>query len=83
MEPDDFDEANELAAVNKRLYLINSDAKPTDTTGFITHGLPYRLFSISGTGHFPMVEKPDDFNRQLNQALSAMATDAGDNRGRQ
>ena len=75
MEPDDFDEVKELKTANKKLYLINSDTKPTDTTGFITHHLPYRLFLIHGTGHFPMVEKPDDFNTLLSQALSAMTTE--------
>jgi pimeloyl-ACP methyl ester carboxylesterase len=73
MAPDDFDEAAKLATAGKKLYLINSDTKPTDTTGLTAHLLPFQLLSIHDTGHFPMVEKPGDFNVMLDQALSEMA----------
>lgn len=32
-------------------------------------GAGYRVFSIRGTGHYPMIEAPDEFNRQLSEAL--------------
>jgi pimeloyl-ACP methyl ester carboxylesterase len=70
MEQQDFDEVKSLVAVKKKLYLINSDVTPTDTTGFITNHIPYEVFYIHETGHFPMIEKPREFNLLLEQVMA-------------
>jgi pimeloyl-ACP methyl ester carboxylesterase len=69
MEDQSFDETKELASFNKPLYLINSDFGPTDTTGLVAHHFPYNLQYIPGTGHFPMVEKPAEFNAALEKVI--------------
>jgi pimeloyl-ACP methyl ester carboxylesterase len=69
MEDNSFNTAAKLKASKIKLHLINSDYTPNDTTGFIKAGIPYQLLQIHATGHFPMVEKPAEFNRLLQQAI--------------
>jgi pimeloyl-ACP methyl ester carboxylesterase len=69
-EWDNYDDAPHLLMAKKKLYLINSDYMPTDTTGLVKKKIPYMLLEIHDTGHFPMIEKPDDFNRQLDKILA-------------
>lgn len=71
-QQEDFDESVQAAALKKlglKLYLINSDATPTDISGLKALGIPYELLSIHRTGHFPMIEQPKQFNQLLNKAL--------------
>ncbi|WP_426667287.1 alpha/beta fold hydrolase [Mucilaginibacter sp. McL0603] len=72
IEDDNFDEAKKLIASKKKLYLINSDYTPTDTTGFKANHIPYKVFYIHATGHFPMVEKPKEFNTALSDILTKL-----------
>lgn len=69
MEQDNFDEAAELTKVNKKLCLINSDVNPTNTFGLKAKKIPFQVWYIHNTGHFPMVEKPKEFNIALQQAI--------------
>jgi pimeloyl-ACP methyl ester carboxylesterase len=73
---DDFDEVKKLASVKKKLFLINSDYTPTDTTGFKTDHIPYQVFYIHETGHFPMIEKPQEFNSALTQIIAKISSSA-------
>jgi pimeloyl-ACP methyl ester carboxylesterase len=70
LELDNFNEAKKLKEVKKKLYLINSDYTKTDTTGFKINHIPYQVFIIHATGHFPMIEKPKEFNTLLRQIIS-------------
>jgi pimeloyl-ACP methyl ester carboxylesterase len=70
IEQQDLDEVKKLTEVNKKLFLINSDVHPTDTTGFVTNKIPYRVYFVHGTGHYPMVEAPDEFNALLERVIS-------------
>lgn len=70
MEDNGFNTAAKLKATKTKLHLINSDYTPNDTVGFIKAGIPYQLLQIHATGHFPMVEKPTEFNRLLQQAIN-------------
>jgi pimeloyl-ACP methyl ester carboxylesterase len=72
IEYDSFDETKKLIASKKKLYLINSDYTPTDTTGLKANHIPYQLFYIHATGHFPMVEKPQEFNTTLSNVLAKL-----------
>jgi len=56
---------------NEPVYLVNSDSSPNDTASFISHHIPYRLFTIHATGHYPMIEKPAAFNQLLQDAILA------------
>lgn len=69
IDDDGFDEAKKLAASKKTLYLINSDYTPTDTTGLKSNHIAFRVYYIHATGHFPMVEKPKEFNTALSDIL--------------
>jgi pimeloyl-ACP methyl ester carboxylesterase len=70
MEQGDKYPINEkLKLLKKTLYLINSDLEPTDTSGFKKDNIHYTLFNIGSTGHYPMLEKPNDFNLLLQQVI--------------
>ncbi|GAA3994519.1 alpha/beta fold hydrolase [Mucilaginibacter dorajii] len=69
MEDNSFKTGPKLKAANMKLHLVNSDYFPNDTTGFIKAGIPYQLLVIHATGHFPMVEKPKEFNVLLQKAI--------------
>jgi pimeloyl-ACP methyl ester carboxylesterase len=70
MEDNGFNTAAKLKATKTKLHLINSDYTPNDTAGFIKAGIPYQLLQIHATGHFPMIEKPAEFNRLLQQVIN-------------
>ncbi|SEN56119.1 Pimeloyl-ACP methyl ester carboxylesterase [Mucilaginibacter gossypiicola] len=70
MEDNNFNTTAKLKASKIKLHLINSDYTPNDTIGFIKAGIPYQLLQIHATGHFPMIEKPAEFNRLLQQAIN-------------
>jgi pimeloyl-ACP methyl ester carboxylesterase len=55
----------ELIASKKKLYLINSDVTLTNSTGLRANKIPYQIKFIHAVGHFPMVEKPVEFNKDL------------------
>jgi pimeloyl-ACP methyl ester carboxylesterase len=75
MEPnDDFNEVTKLKAAKTKLYLINSDVEPTDTTHLATNKIPYKLLYIHATGHFPMIEKPQQFNMLLDKVIAYIKT---------
>lgn len=53
----------------KTLYLINSAMNLTDTLSFRKGGIDVRLFDVGRTGHYPMIEKPEEFNELLVQVI--------------
>ncbi len=67
-------ESEQLANLDKKLYLINSDATPTSTAGLDETGVNYQLVDIHATGHYPMIEKPEEFNRLLREILAKIHT---------
>lgn len=69
MATDDFNEVKTLTGMKRKLYLINSDYTKTDTTGFKKNNIPYQVINIHATGHFPMIEKPQEFNTALAQVI--------------
>jgi pimeloyl-ACP methyl ester carboxylesterase len=72
MVEDNFDEVKQLQAVKKKLYLINSDYTPTDTTGLVSNHILCQIYYIHATGHFPMVEKPQEFNTALTDIIKQL-----------
>ena len=67
--PNDFDEAAKLKAAKKKLYLINSDNFPTDTSKLVADKIPYKILYTPGTGHYSMIETPEKFNLLLQQVI--------------
>lgn len=62
-------EPKQLEKLKQKLYLINSTDIPANWEGLIKTGVAYEVFDIEGTGHYPMVEKPQYFNLLLKKAL--------------
>ena len=64
-------EAQTLEKLNFPLNLINCDYFPTNEIGLKNHCKNgYRLETITDSGHYPMIEKSDEFNRILEEILS-------------
>ena len=62
-----------LEELHLKLHLINSDASPTNEEGLKKRCKQgYQLVSIGTTGHYPMNEKPAEFNRLLGNILNSM-----------
>jgi pimeloyl-ACP methyl ester carboxylesterase len=70
VQGNNFDEVAKLKQYRKKLYLINSDYMPTNTSGLTQNNIPFMLTYVNDTGHFPMVEKPQDFNACLEKILA-------------
>jgi len=63
-------EALKLEELPYKLYLINSDAIPTNESGLEKHCKKgFEVKAINATGHYPMIEKPDEFNGILENVL--------------
>ncbi len=66
-------DAQRLEQLHYRLYLINSDGYPTNETGLRNHcKAGFQVETISATGHYPMIEKPEAFNILLEKVLTEM-----------
>jgi pimeloyl-ACP methyl ester carboxylesterase len=65
----DFDELAKLQQVKKKLYLINTDENPTYTKYMTANNIPFQVFYTKGTGHFPMIENPQEFNGLLDEVI--------------
>lgn len=62
-----------LRGLKMPLYLINSDITPTQgdsLAAYCKSSVVVKL--VSGTGHYPMIEKPREFNDRLEEILTEM-----------
>ena len=63
----------EASRVFKNIHIpvvsINAKLWPTNAEKNKNHINDYKLFYIEETGHFPMMEKPEEFNKLLEEAL--------------
>jgi len=68
-----YTDAQKLEQLNYKLYLINSDGFPTNESGLKNHcKSSFQVETISATGHYPMIEKPTEFNLILEKVLTGM-----------
>ena len=68
-----YTDAQRLEQLNYKLHLINSDGFPTNETGLKNHCKnSFQVETISATGHYPMIEKPTEFNLILEKVLTGM-----------
>ena len=66
-------DAQRLEQLNYMLYLINSNGFPTNENGLKSHCKnSFHVETISATGHYPMIEKPTEFNFLLEKVLNGM-----------
>ncbi|WP_277476425.1 alpha/beta fold hydrolase [Catalinimonas alkaloidigena] len=63
-------EKEQLSNLDKKLYLINSNATPTAIEGLEETGVDYDLIDIHDSGHYPMIEQAEELNRLLRQVLN-------------
>ncbi len=75
-----YSDAQRLEQLNYKLYLINSDGFPTNENGLKKHCKnSFQVETISATGHYPMIEKPTEFNLILEKVLTQMKSKAANN----
>jgi pimeloyl-ACP methyl ester carboxylesterase len=68
-----YTDAQRLEQLNYKLYLINSDSFPTNEAGLQNHCKSgFHVEAITSAGHYPMIEKPTEFNLALDKVLEAM-----------
>ncbi len=73
-----YTDAQRLEQLNYMLYLINSDSFPTNEIGLKNHCKNgFQVQTIAATGHFPMIEKPAEFNLILEKVLTSMKNATG------
>lgn len=66
-----------LAAVRIPIHAINSDKYPTNLEANRRYAPQFEAEVMPGVGHFPMLEKPQEFNRRLAAAIERVASRAG------
>ena len=65
-----FDEAANFDKINLRVRFINSAKYPTNLEAAKRHIKDFDLKIIEGVGHFPMLEKTDEFNKVLEETIN-------------
>jgi pimeloyl-ACP methyl ester carboxylesterase len=68
-----YDKAAALSRVRQPIRAINSDMIPTLLEVSRRYAPQFEAALVHGTGHFPMLEKPDEFNRLLEKAIEELA----------
>ena len=72
--------ANVFKDISIPVVSINARIWPTATEANRKHIKNYQLFYIEKTGHFPMLERPEEFNKLLKKALNAIESNGNLNR---
>ncbi|NLF44259.1 MAG: alpha/beta hydrolase [Bacteroidales bacterium] len=68
-----YSDAQRLEQLNYKLLLINSDGYPTNEIGLKNHcKMGFQVEPLPATGHYPMIEKPREFNLLLEKVLKGM-----------
>ena len=65
--------ASAMAAVQVPIRCINSDAVETRVEVNRKYAPDYDAVIMQGVGHFPMLERPEEFNRRLARLLAEVA----------
>jgi pimeloyl-ACP methyl ester carboxylesterase len=64
-----FTESENFDKVDLPVRFINSDKFPTNTEAAKRHIKDFDIKIIKGVGHFPMLEKPEEFNSVLEEMI--------------
>jgi pimeloyl-ACP methyl ester carboxylesterase len=68
-----YDKAAALSQVKRPIRAINSDKYPTRLEVNRRYAPQFEAVFVPGTGHFPMLEKPAEFNRLLARAIEDLS----------
>lgn len=68
-----FNEVEKLKASGQKLYLINSDRQLVDTTRLTAAKIPFKIYYIHDSGHYPMIEHTTQFNEFLRLVMADIA----------
>ncbi len=68
-----YDTANPARKLSVPVRCINGDRFPTDVQEIRRTVADFDAVALPHTGHYPMLERPDEFNRQLEKTLRALA----------
>lgn len=69
-----YDAAPGLAAVKVPIHAINSDKFKTEVEANRRHAPQFEVTLMKGVGHFLMLERPEEFNRLLQETLASLST---------
>jgi pimeloyl-ACP methyl ester carboxylesterase len=58
--------------VKAPIYCVNADKFPTNVEAGKRHAVSFKIKILPNTGHFLMMEKPDAFNKLLEEALKEL-----------
>jgi len=67
-----YDVAAAVDAAGVPLRCINGTGFPTNVGTNRKHAPDFDVYLMEGVGHFPMLERPDEFNRLLRQAVEEL-----------
>ena len=65
-----FDVAKALEEAKVPVYCINGDKFPTNVEAGRKHAVLYKARILPGTGHFLFLEKPEEFNKLLDETIA-------------
>lgn len=65
-----YQEAKQLEKLPAKLHLINCDFSPIIEDGLKQTGIDYGIVNIKDSGHYPMIEKPEEFNQAMEETIS-------------
>lgn len=64
-----------MQGLKHRLYLINSTAQPISRDSLEKYcAKGFEMISVGATGHYPMVEKPAEFNKALENVIRKISS---------
>ena len=68
-----YDAAEALDQLKLKVCAINGNRFPTNVEGNRRHAPSYQALIQKGVGHYLMLERPEDFDRLLAEALAFLA----------
>lgn len=73
----DYDMRHALSAVQAPIRCINTASVPTNLSGNRKYARDFDAVIMEGVGHFPMLERPEEFNHHLAQVIAGISARAG------
>lgn len=68
-----YDMAAQVQAVRAPIRALNADLWPTNVEGNRQYAPGYEAVIMEGTGHFPMLERPEEFNQHLAELIRGLS----------
>jgi sigma-B regulation protein RsbQ len=68
-----YDQAASIAAAGVPVWAINSTMFPTAVEVNRRHAVSFELILMEGVGHYPQIERPEEFQRHLHRVVDELA----------